>query len=758
MFVLLLFFFYISHSSAKSGFLTFDELGGQPFSVNYNARSLLINNEPVLFLSGSLHYPRSTPGMWDSLMQQARDDGLNMLEVYVFWNEHQPREGDLDFSDRKDLRLFLSKAAQHGLFVDFRIGPYICAETNYGGIPAWVGQKKNIMFRTYNSVWMNAMQQWMQTLVAYVRDFFADRGGPIVMAQIENELSESTDKRYISWCGELAESQKVNVPWIMCNGASAPNTINTCNSNDCISFAEKHGQSGQILKTMPLLWTENEGWFQVWGERNMDEDPSHHSHGYSPSRKATEISYTIGRFFARGGSLHNYYMWFGGNNYARLASGGVTNIYADDVNLRADTTLNEPKHTHLKHLHQVLIRYAETILRSPAQMEHAQHLLWWNEQTKRWENGTQQLAFVYRNVQLNDSSMISFIESSATVQVLTQYNGKSYSMAPESVIMIDAFGNILYDTSILPKPEMMRIVKHVSETPFEWQVWPEPLDAFTNSSTVIASSPSPQIAITHDLTDYMYYEHEFTTLLAGKHLLSLPTVEASAFLIYIDGIYQGEMVNHLHSDRLIALTHSVEVTKAGKHSLTILSASLGISNGMTPGSGAKEKGILGSVSLDLELLSGQWKMRPFLSGELFHIMTDDGAKNVTWNQEWKSFTGHPATWYQTFFPSPTLPPAPSALLLEAAGMWRGRFWLNGKDLGRYYLINGKDTTEPTQLYYHIPPDYLRSSGVGGIGGGGLNRLTLFEEVGSRDPTQMRLAIVQMIPSTTTAAAAGARVS
>lgn len=55
----------------------------------------------------------------------------------------------------------------------------------------------------------------------------------MVLAQIENELHNPPGSAYVEWCGELAASLEFDVPWVMCNGASANNTVNTCNGNTC---------------------------------------------------------------------------------------------------------------------------------------------------------------------------------------------------------------------------------------------------------------------------------------------------------------------------------------------------------------------------------------------------------------------------------------------------------------------------------------------------------------------------------------------
>ena len=51
-----------------------------------------------------------------------------MSQVYVFWNYHERVEGVYDWSERGDLRQFLQTAADANLFVNLRIGPYVCAE------------------------------------------------------------------------------------------------------------------------------------------------------------------------------------------------------------------------------------------------------------------------------------------------------------------------------------------------------------------------------------------------------------------------------------------------------------------------------------------------------------------------------------------------------------------------------------------------------------------------------------------------------
>ena len=71
----------------------------------------------------------------------------------MFWDIHEPEKGVFDFSSgNKDLLGFLSVVREAGLFVNLRVGPYVCAEWNYGGLPAWLREEPGIVFRDYNKV------------------------------------------------------------------------------------------------------------------------------------------------------------------------------------------------------------------------------------------------------------------------------------------------------------------------------------------------------------------------------------------------------------------------------------------------------------------------------------------------------------------------------------------------------------------------------------------------------------------------------
>ncbi|KAG6511705.1 hypothetical protein ZIOFF_029782 [Zingiber officinale] len=199
-------------------------------NVTYDGRAIIINGERRVLISGSIHYPRSTPDMWPGLIQKAKEGGLDAIETYIFWNAHEPTKREYNFNENLDFIKFIKIVQDAGLFAILRIGPYVCAEWNYGGFPVWLHQIPGVEMRTDNEIFKAEMQNFTTLIVNMVKNerLFASQGGPIIIAQIENEYGNIMDKygsagkRYIQWCANLAETLNIGVPWIMCQQADAP--------------------------------------------------------------------------------------------------------------------------------------------------------------------------------------------------------------------------------------------------------------------------------------------------------------------------------------------------------------------------------------------------------------------------------------------------------------------------------------------------------------------------------------------------------
>ncbi|KAF5947231.1 hypothetical protein HYC85_013188 [Camellia sinensis] len=202
-------------------------------SVSYDNKALIINGQRRILLSGSIHYPRSTPQMWEGLVQKAKDGGLDAIDTYVFWNLHEPSSGNYNFEGRCDLVRFIKVVQKAGLYVHLRIGPYVCAEWNFGGFPVWLKYVPGISFRTDNEPFKTEMQRFTQKIVQMMKDekLFKSQGGPIIMSQIENEYGPESKAfggagyAYMSWAAKMAVELGTGVPWVMCREDDAPDPV-----------------------------------------------------------------------------------------------------------------------------------------------------------------------------------------------------------------------------------------------------------------------------------------------------------------------------------------------------------------------------------------------------------------------------------------------------------------------------------------------------------------------------------------------------
>ena len=157
-----------------------------------------------------------------------------VLTVYVFWNYHEAEYRQYDFTtENRNLGQFLQAASDAGLFVNLRIGPFVCAEWTFGGLPVWL--RNGMHFRTNDTQWEYEMETFVTYLLRYVEPFLARNGGPIILAQIENEYDnmegdDAGNKEYVQWCGALTQKLDIGIPWVMCSSHDAPQfIINTCN-------------------------------------------------------------------------------------------------------------------------------------------------------------------------------------------------------------------------------------------------------------------------------------------------------------------------------------------------------------------------------------------------------------------------------------------------------------------------------------------------------------------------------------------------
>ncbi|WP_344174385.1 beta-galactosidase family protein [Streptomyces albidochromogenes] len=270
-----------------------------------------LDGRPVRLLSGAMHYFRVHEGQWGHRLSMLRAMGLNCVETYVPWNLHEPEPGRL--RDAGALGRFLDAAREAGLWAIVRPGPYICAEWENGGLPHWLTGELGTRVRTRDAAYLRHVERWFGQLLPQVVARQIDRGGPVVMVQVENEYgSYGSDQVYLRHLAEFLRGCGVNVPLFtsdgpedhMLTGGSVPGVPATANfgsgAREGFEVLRRHQPSGPLM--CMEFWC---GWFGHWGAEPVVRDPA-------------DAAAALGEILGSGASV-NIYMAHGGTSFAGWA-------------------------------------------------------------------------------------------------------------------------------------------------------------------------------------------------------------------------------------------------------------------------------------------------------------------------------------------------------------------------------------------------------------------------------------------------------
>ena len=170
-------------------------------------KTFLLNGQPFIVKAAEVHYPRIPRPYWEHRIQLCKALGMNTLCIYVFWNIHEQREGEFDFTGNNDIAAFCRLAQKHGMYVIVRPGPYVCAEWEMGGLPWWLLKKKDIRLRELDPYFMERVKIFEEKVGEQLAPLTIQNGGPIIMVQVENEYgSYGEDKPYITAIRDIIKS------------------------------------------------------------------------------------------------------------------------------------------------------------------------------------------------------------------------------------------------------------------------------------------------------------------------------------------------------------------------------------------------------------------------------------------------------------------------------------------------------------------------------------------------------------------------
>ncbi len=288
--------------------------------------SLLLNGKPYQVLSGEMHYARIPRAYWRARLRMAKAMGLNTISTYVFWNLHEPKPGVYDFSGNLDVAEFIRTAQQEGLNVILRPGPYVCAEWELGGYPAWLLADPKMVLRSNDPRFMVPAERWMLRLGKELAPLQIGRGGPIIAVQLENEYgSFGSDKAYLAhWQQILLRAGFTNALMYTADGSSEltkgnlPGVLAVVNLG-MGSAKESFNALKEYEPGKPLMSGEYwDGWYDQWGKPHQVRDEK---------TIADEYAWML----AQGYSV-NLYMFHGGTTFGFMNGANIyNNIYYSDV-------------------------------------------------------------------------------------------------------------------------------------------------------------------------------------------------------------------------------------------------------------------------------------------------------------------------------------------------------------------------------------------------------------------------------------------
>ena len=295
--------------------------------LHVEGQQFVLNGKPFQILSGEIEYARVPRDDWRDRLRKVRAMGLNTVTVYVFWNLHERHPGEFDFSGQNDVAAFIREAQQEGLYVVLRPGPYVCAEWDLGGYPAWLLKDSDpanptmpaVLLRSAQPAYLEAARRWMRRLGEELAPLQASRGGPIIAVQVENEYGSF----------KVAEDRQhyLQLVFQMVRDAGfGESMMYTADGGEELPKGSIPGMlaaidfgTGDLPHEVPLLQAFQpnapvfiaeywDGWFDHWGEKHQVTDAAVQE---SEIRAAIEKGYSISLYMVEGGTSFG---WMNGAN------------------------------------------------------------------------------------------------------------------------------------------------------------------------------------------------------------------------------------------------------------------------------------------------------------------------------------------------------------------------------------------------------------------------------------------------------------
>ena len=314
-----------------------------PMTGSFKAgeNTFLLNGQPFVVKAAEVHYPRIPRPYWEHRIKMCKALGMNAVCIYIFWNIHEQREGQFDFTGNNDVAAFCRLAQKNGLYVIVRPGPYVCAEWEMGGLPWWLLKKKDIKLRERDPYFLERVKIFEEKVGEQLKPLTIQNGGPIIMIQVENEYgSYGEDKPYVSEIRDIVKetwssSLSPCLPLLFqCDWSSnfekngLDDLIWTMNFGTGANIDDQFRRLGELRPNAPKMCSEFwSGWFDKWGARHE-------------TRPAKDMVDGMDEMLSKGISF-SLYMTHGGTSFGHWAGANSPGFAPDVTSYDYDAPINE---------------------------------------------------------------------------------------------------------------------------------------------------------------------------------------------------------------------------------------------------------------------------------------------------------------------------------------------------------------------------------------------------------------------------------
>ncbi len=258
---------------------------------SFDSKGFLIHGKRAFIVSAGMEYARVPRALWHDRLLRLKRAGFNCVEIYTFWDWHEPHPGHFDFAGDHDLDAYLKMVHAVGMYAICRVGPYYCAEWTGGGYPVWLRFQPGLRVREDNAPFLADVDRFFEKLIPIVAANQINHGGAVILVQLENEgASWGTEEAnpYFAHLRQKALSLGLQVPYFFSG----------------LHHSSDPAGSGTLDDpSRPNPWFSTEFW-SVWYSQ------------YGPrAQDAALYDRRTWKIIAHGGGGYNYYMAHGGTNF-----------------------------------------------------------------------------------------------------------------------------------------------------------------------------------------------------------------------------------------------------------------------------------------------------------------------------------------------------------------------------------------------------------------------------------------------------------